>query len=234
MKRCSLVAVCLALAAFAPLRANLILNGSFETVAPTTITTTQFLSAGVADWTNSDIGEALVFPSWLTNGYLFPGVGLAGAFPATSPAGGNFVYSDSDYRTSAIQQTVNGLTVGDTYTLSFYDALDQDTETNITVPGPTQAYWKVTFGTQVQNTSMMYADGSLGTFTNWSLQTMSFTATSASQVLSFFAVGVGDPPLAMLDGVSLDATAPEPAAFALVAGALALGAWRIRRRKADA
>lgn len=60
-------------------------------------------------------------------------------------------------------------------------------------------------------------------------------ATSVSQVLSFFAVGVGDPPLAMLDGVSLeDATAPEPAAIALVAGGLALSAWRIRRRKTRA
>lgn len=233
MKRHSLVAACFALAAISPLRANLIQNGSFENSTATT--TTYFQSAGVANWTNSDIGESLVFPSWYTNGYLFPGVGLAGNFPQTSPDGGNFVYSDSDYHTSPIQQTVNGLTVGDTYTLSFYDALDQDTEPNITVPGPTSAYWQVTFGTQTQTTSTMYADGSLGTFTNWSLQNMSFKATSVSQVLSFFAVGVGDPPLAMLDGVSLeDTTAPEPAAITLVAAGLALSAWKIRRRKTQA
>ncbi|HXE64709.1 MAG TPA: PEP-CTERM sorting domain-containing protein [Bryobacteraceae bacterium] len=234
MYRHSLIAACLALAAFAPLRANLIQNGSFE--ISTATTTTQFVLAGVADWTTTDIGQALVFPSWFTNGYLFPpNVGLSGAFPQNSPDGGNFVFSDSDYRTSAIQQTVSGLAAGHTYTLSFYDALDQDTEPNITVPGPTSAYWQVTFGTQTQNTSTMLADGSLGTFTNWSLQSMNFTATSASQVLSFFAVGVGDPPLAMLDGVSLeDTTAPEPAAIALLGGGLALGAWRIRRRKANA
>ena len=233
MKRHSLMAACFALAAISPLRANLIQNGAFEIATATT--TTNFQSAGVADWTNSNIGEALVFPSWKTNGYLFPNVSLAGNFPQTSPDGGNFVFSDSDFFTSPIQQTVNGLTVGDIYTLSFYDALDQDTEPNITIPGPTSAYWQVTFGALTQNTSMMYADGSLGTFTNWSLQTMSFKATSVSQVLSFFAVGVGDPPLAMLDGVSLeDTTAPEPAAIALAAGGLALGAWRIRRRKSQA
>jgi hypothetical protein len=207
------MAACFALAAISPLRANLIQNGSFE--ISTATTTTQFQSAGVADWTNSNTGEALVFPSWYTNGYLFPNVGLAGNFPQTSPDGGNFVFSDSDFMTSPIQQTVNGLTVGDIYTLSFYDALDQDT--------------------QAQNTSTMSANGALGTFTNWSLQTMSFKATSVSQVLSFFAVGVGDPPLAMLDGVSLeDTTAPEPAAIALVAGGLAFSAWRIRRRKTHA
>jgi hypothetical protein len=233
MKRHSLAAACFALAAISPLRANLIQNGSFE--ISTATTTTQFQSAGVADWTNSNIGEALVFPSWYTNGYLFPNVGLAGNFPQTSPDGGNFVYSDSDFFTSAIQQTVNGLIVGHNYNLTFYDALDQDTEPNITVPGPTQAYWQVTFGALTQSTATMYADGSLGTFTNWSLQSMNFKATSASQVLSFFAIGVGDPPLAMLDGVSLeDTTAPEPAAIALVAGGLALSAWKIRRRKTHA
>lgn len=229
MKRHFLVAGSLALAAFSPLRANLIQNGSFEISSVTT--TTQFLSAGVADWTNSNIGEALVFPSWYTNGYLFPNVTLAGAFPQTSPDGGNFVYSDSDFMTSAIQQNVSGLVAGDTYTLSFYDALDQDVEPNVTVPGPVSAYWQVTFGT-TQNTPTMSADGSLGTFTNWSLQSMNFTATSATQVLSFFAIGMGDPPLAMIDGVDLeDTTTPEPASLALVSGALAFGAWRIRRRK---
>jgi hypothetical protein len=234
MKRYSLVAACIALAAISPLHANLIQNGSFE--ISTVTTTTQFQSAGVANWTNSDIGEALVFPSWKTNGYLFPpNVSLAGNFPQTSPDGGNFVFSDSDYHTSAIQQTVNGLIVGHNYTLSFYDALDQDTEPFVTIPGPTSAYWQVTFGTMMQTTPTMYSDGSLGTFANWSLQSMTFKATSASQVLSFFAVGVGDPPLAMLDGVSLeDAAAPEPAAITLAAGGLAFGAWKIRRRKARA
>jgi uncharacterized protein (TIGR03382 family) len=233
MKRHSLMAACFALAAISPLRANLIQNGSFE--ISTATTTTQFQSAGVADWTNSNIGEALVFPSWFTNGYLFPNVSFAGAFPPTSPDGGNFVFSDADYFNSPIQQTVNGLIVGHSYTLTFYDALDQDTEPNVTIPGPTSAYWQVTFGALSQNTSTMYSDGSLGTFANWSLQSMTFKATSVSQVLSFLSVGVGDPPLAMLDGVSLeDATAPEPAAIALAAGGLALSAWRIRRRKTRA
>jgi hypothetical protein len=234
MKRfCFAVAVC-AFACFSQAaRANLIQNGSFE--ISTATTTTQFLSAGVADWTNSDIGEALVFPSWFTNGYLFPpNVGLAGNFPQSSPDGGNFVYSDGDYHHSPILQTVTGLTVGDTYDLSFYQALDEDTEPNVTHPGPVTGYWQVSLGASTQNSTFMTGDGSIPTFTNWNQQTMSFTATTVSEVLSFFSVGTGDPPLVMLDGVSLvDSTAPEPASLWLMGIAAAFLGWKVvRHRKA--
>ncbi|HEY4084958.1 MAG TPA: hypothetical protein VGM43_03430 [Bryobacteraceae bacterium] len=64
---------------------------------------------------------------------------------------------------------------------------------------------------------------------------MNFKATGVSQVLSFFAIDVGDPPLAMLDGASLkDTIARNRAAIALAAGGLALGAWKIRGRKTHA
>jgi hypothetical protein len=121
--------------------AGLVTNGSFEISAVSTTTT--FLYAGVSNWTNSDIGEALVFPSWYTNGYLFPGVGLAGPFPQTSPDGGNFVLSDGDYHNSPILQTITGLILGDSYQLSFYQALAQDTEPNVTVPGAVSGQWQV-------------------------------------------------------------------------------------------
>src|SRR5438067_1390052 len=91
-----LTALVLLLSVFVTARtahASLVANGSFENTAPLLVTT-QFLSAGVANWTNSNIGESLVLPNWYTNGCLYcPNVSLAGPFPQTSPDGGNFVLS---------------------------------------------------------------------------------------------------------------------------------------------
>jgi hypothetical protein len=226
----TLPVVLLALAAGSiPANANLVSNGSFE--ISTASTTTQFLSAGVSNWTNSDIGEALVFPSWFTNGYLFPNVGFAGPVPQTSPDGGNFVFSDGDYHNSAIVQTITGLTPGGTYGLSFWQGLAQDTEPPITIPGPVTGQWQVTFGTSTQYGAFMTGNGITNTISPWALQHMSFTATSATQVLSFFSIGSGDPPLVLLDGVSLERT-PEPATLALfaIAGVLLGGKYVMRRR----
>jgi hypothetical protein len=63
-------------------------------------------------------------------------------------------------------------------------------------------------------------------------QTFTFTATSSSEVLSFFAQGTpnGDPPTALLDGVSL-AYIPEPDSWALIiVGVAGLGAAARSRR----
>jgi hypothetical protein len=209
-----------------PARANLVANGSFEIATATT--TSQFLGAGVSNWLNSDIGETLALPSWYTNGYLFPGVGLAGPFPQTSPDGGYFVLSDGDYRNSAIYQTITGLFPGTSYQLTFYQALAQDTELYITIPGPVSGKWQVTIGSTTQYSSMMYADGSTPTISPWASQSMTFTAQNASEILSFFSIGTGDPPLVGLDGISLVATSPEPEAIWLVGlGSLLVG-WRLR------
>jgi hypothetical protein len=231
-KRSSLTpAILLALVAGSiPANANLVSNGSFE--ISTATTTTQFLSAGVSNWTNSDIGEALVFPSWYTNGYLFPNVGFAGPVPQTSPDGGNFVFSDGDYHNSAINQTITGLAPGGTYVLGFWEALAQDTEPPITVPGPVTGQWQVTFGTSTQYGAFMTGNGITNTISPWTHQSMTFTANSATEVLSFLSVGSGDPPLVLLDGVSLERT-PEPATLALFAiAAVLLGGKYVMRRRA--
>ena len=212
--------------------ASIVANGSFETA--TASTTTQFLSAGVSNWTNSDIGEALVMPSWYTNGYLFPpNVSFAGPVPQTSPDGGNFVFSDGDYHNSAIQQTLTGLTPGDAYVLTFYQGLAQDTEPNITVPGPVTGRWLVSRGASVQLSPLRSANGSIPTISPWALQTMTFTPTTATEVLSFLSIGTGDPPLVLLDGINLVAPTPEPASLWLTGLGAALLGWKlIARRKA--
>jgi hypothetical protein len=235
--RMSFAVLAISLLPFAPVApayAGLVVNGSFENATATI--TTQFLTAGVSNWSNSNIGEALVLPSWYTLG-LFPNVGLAGPFPQYSPDGGNFVLSDGDYMNSAITQTITGLTPGANYQLSFYQGLAQDTEPNITIPGPVSGRWQVTLGSSPsQLSSMMYADGSIPTISNWKQETMAFTAQNATELLSFFAIGTGDPPMVALDGVSLDATAPEPASFLLMGlgGALLGCGVFVRRRKAQA
>lgn len=217
----------LALAAV-PAHANLVANGSFETV--TASNTDYFYLAGVSNWSNSDIGETLVTPSF--TGILFPGVGLAGAFPANSPDGGNFVLSDGDYHNSPIVQTINGLTPGNQYKLSFYQALAQDTEI-FTTPGPVRGQWQVNFGGDVQMSALMSGNGATLTFSPWATQSMSFTAHTATQVLSFLSVGAGDPPMVGLDGVNI-AAVPEPdAVWLLGIGGLLLG-WRLRARRAGA
>jgi hypothetical protein len=223
----------LALAVFASAAhsaTNLVANGSFENVSATT--TTAFWTAGVANWSNSWDGETLAMPSWYTNGYLYPpNVSLAGNFPQTSPDGGNFVLSDADYHTSAITQTLTGLTPNAQYTLSFYQALAQDTEPYITTPGPVTGYWHVSLGSSSQDTPMMYADGAAWTYSPWKLQTMTFTAQNATEVLSFLAVGTGDPPMAGLDGVSLVADVPEPGSIWLLSGGFLLLGWKFRARQ---
>lgn len=138
--------------------------------------------------------------------------------------------SDSDYMTGTIDQTINGLNPGETYILSFYQAMDQDTEISgasvITTPGAVSGNWQVSLGSDVQTSAMMSANGVSLTFTPWTLQTMTFTASATSEVLSFFAMGTGAPPMAMLDGVDLE-EAPEPAAVGLTGIGIALLGWKL-------
>src|SRR5580700_3789694 len=76
-------------------------------------------------------------------------------------------------------------------------------------------------------------------FTGWMTGSMTFTATSASEVLEFVSLGApsGQPPVALLDGVSLTGltgAAPEPGTRAMMGlgfAGLGLVAYR-RRRKA--
>ena len=209
--------------AMAPASAtNLVTNGSFET---TTATDKTNFSGQVAGWSGGTNLTFIDFPGTADdpNKYL----AVYGPFPTTSPDGGNFVEGDGDPSySSAIYQTINGLTVGQQYQVTFYQAAGQ--QLNFT--GPTTEQWQVSFGDETQLSSLYsLPQGGVGP---WQQQTMTFTATSTSQILSFLAKGTpnGAPPISFLDGVSLSAV-PEPASWALMIVGFGAVGGTMRQRK---
>jgi len=194
--------------------------------------------------------EGKVAASWVTAvgtwGYL-PGNGSAivetytsyGSLTA-SPAGGKFLVMDSDpYYSTTLTQKLTGLTAGQSYTVSFYQAATLQ-------PGyfkgtAVDQHWQVSFGDASFASSVMSITQGTG-YQNkepvpvqWQQQTMTFTATSTSTVLGFMAIGPnGGPPMALLDGVTVTAVTavPEPSSLVLLlCGAMGLlAAIRLRQR----
>lgn len=160
------------------------------------------------------------------------------AIPDTSPTGGNFIALDAAYTfgqtwipgqqeknlTLPIWQNVTGLQIGQEYELTFYWAAAQQYGFN----GDTWENLTVSFGEQTYTTETIQLP-EYG-FRDWSLETVRFTATSASQTLSFLAGGgpVGQPPFVFLDGISLQSV-PEPSSLILVA--LGASGFLLRRKR---
>jgi hypothetical protein len=148
------------------------------------------------------------------------------AVPGPSPDGGNFVAIDGDNAqySNPLTQTLTLPSTG-TYTVSFYQAAAQ----LIPKSGATTELWDVCLGSEcIDSTEMFNASES---DVPWMSQSLTFNATSTTEVLSFLAVGsVGLPPFVLLDGVSVTptGTTPEPAAYTLVG--IGLVAFPIVRR----
>jgi len=217
---------------------NLIVNGDFAASNGGQLN----LNATVAGWTipNSMSYSFVYTPgsadtTGVTGAYgpvliWGPNDGSANGMPATSPGGGNYIASDAELYPAPIQQTVNGLTVGANYALSFYWAGAQQEG----FTGASTDAWDVTFGGQTQDTATL--DNTSEGFTGWQYVTMDFTATSSSELLSFLAVGTpaGVPPFSLLSDVSLvdpPAPAPEPGTLPLLFTGLATGLGALTSRK---
>lgn len=222
---------------------NLVTNGSFETTTGTVPGQLTF-NANITGWT---------LPSYTTsaaNSYDFifspgtadtsgatgqygnlklhgPGNGTNNGLPATSPDSGNYIAIDTAFPAIpsagalGLRQTITGLTPGQAYAVSFYDAAAQQ----FGFSGATTDQFQVTFGTQTQNATFFNLPNH--GFSGWKSESLTFSATSTSQVLNFLGVGspAGLPPFLLLDGVSVTAV-PEPSfvwSFGAVA-ALGLGA----------
>jgi hypothetical protein len=232
--------------AFCGQATQLVTNGSF--------------TATTGSVTSGQLGYNITATGWSTTGYNFlftsaanatsgtvvgsagdlsldgPGNGYNNGLTA-SPDGGNFVGADGVYEAAPITQTISGLTALNSYVVSFYWAAAQQYNygclSNPSNPGGcTTDQWEVSLGSQTQYTAVANTGVNQGGFAGWFYTTMTFTATSSSELLSFMAVGTpsGEPPFALLDGVSMTAT-PEPGTLMLMAGTILLGLGRFARKK---
>jgi hypothetical protein len=204
-------AVGLALLTCGGARANLVTNGDFAA----------YTGTAPKDFTSNCLPT-----DWSTGGYVYldapgtavtaPGIQVWGPFPAPPPpnANGNFIESDgSPSLAYPINQTISGLTVGQSYSVSFVQAAGQEFGDS----GTTTEQWQVSLGSNTQLSAVMNTP-SQGVFP-WESQTLTYTANSTSEVLSFLAVGGGGvPPIVFLDGVDMEANVPEPSAGLLLAG----------------
>jgi hypothetical protein len=138
------------------------------------------------------------------NSYAVYGDPSTGIFP-NPPPGGNFIQADGnpDYETS-FNQVINGLTIGTTYSLSFWQAAGQQQGFS----GATTEQWKVIFGTgtysldcsnptsciidtvgdMTVNTTAVMNTPSQGIH-GWEEVSMDFVASASSETLSFLAWG---------------------------------------------
>jgi hypothetical protein len=127
------------------------------------------------------------------------------------------------------------LTVGDSYTLSFYMAGAQELN-NI---GPTTTSITATLGNETFTTPVI--DTPSQGFSPWNLYTTTFTYTGGGAILDLVATGGpgGAPPYALLDGVSLTGSGapatPEASTWVMiVAGFAGIGLAARARHKSKA
>jgi hypothetical protein len=222
---------------------NLVTNGTFQVTGGST--SFQFGTYGsysnstesLTGWSSPGGYNYVFLPtSTVATGYYGnlslagPSTGSANGFTGAGPGNSNFVALDSDYGTEAMTQTINGLTAGKTYVVSFAWAGAQQSGAS----GATTDNLTVNLGTN-SNTAQTTKTINVANqgFSGWMNQTFSFVATTSSEVLSFLAAGQPSvPPFVLVANVSLT-QAPEPASAAvLITGFAALvGLGRKHRRR---
>jgi hypothetical protein len=177
-------------------------------------------------------GPYLPLPTSYNDVSTVPGDVLAPGASQTDADGGYFVALDGDNSGTQVymQQTINGLTTGDKYDLSF---LWGGIQLGGGYSSPTTESLQVSLGAETHSTAVVSECSQC--FSGWFSEQIQFTATGPSEVLQFLSVGNGVPPMALIDGVSLTGAGaggvPEPATWAMMLlGVVGLGAVAHRRR----
>ncbi len=245
-------AVLAALSAPALAGVNLVANGDFGgTPGQINYNTT------LPDWTVTGtfapylLGYAFIFDNsntfTMTDGSVgppssgknlegFKTLPLWGTSADGSPEPPTFYGVDSTYHPSDLTQTISGLKPGAKYIVSFDYAAGQQ----YGYSGATTDTWWVSLGGGTPQATTTIDLPSHG-FSGWFEDSMTFTATGTSDVLSFVDVGTckttvcgptnsGAPPFSLLDSVSMTAV-PEASTWAMMAlGFAGLGYAGFRRR----
>jgi hypothetical protein len=215
---------------------------------------TIFFFANAVGWTGPGPGDlvAIDAPGTAT----VPGSG-GNSYPvwgpfADPPPGGNFIQMDGNPEfENSFNQVINGLTVGTSYTLSFWQAAGQQQG----FTGDTTEQWKVflaapgggfsvncssnpctvdTIGDIQEQDSTLMNTPSEGVHP-WELVNMAFVASATSETLSFLAWGDNGnttnlPPTVFLAGVNSPSLVPEPSTWAMmIMGFVGLGFMGRRR-----
>jgi hypothetical protein len=206
-------------------------TGGAGTATAATAANWNFASANVNPSNESLVWLAATGSAYRTNlNSLGGGSGvhkLYGTAALNLPNGGQgfFIAADGDrVYGSAFTQTLAGLIAGEQYNVSFWQAAGQQAGQQ----GTTTEWWEISLGgsaTQL-STVMTPPETTVQGITRatgvspWMQQSLTFTAGSANQLISFFANGTpaGQPPVALLSGVSVTgnssiAAVPEPADY---------------------
>jgi hypothetical protein len=210
-----------------------ITNGSFENLTLPGVSAEIGPAGGqgqdVTGWTDMNAGYNFVYVPGKPIAAGQDGPVVLYGPPAPSPDGGNFVALDSDFGQGSFSTLVTGLTVGQTVTVSFYWATGQQ----IPYTGAATTDLQVSLGGQEITTNAITNPGLV--VTPWVLDSLTFTATAATESLSFLADGSpgGVPSFALLDGVTVSsptAPTPEPSSLILLGTGLAGIAGVLRRK----
>ena len=219
---------------------NLVVNGNFEQLREPGVAAefgSRYASQQLVGWTSTGYNIVFTPGSADTSGAIGewgpvslwgPNNGSNYGLPASSQACGNFIAMDGDFAVGPVSQTLQVLIPEKSVTVSFFWGGAQQYGFN----GATTEQLEVSLGNENQYTPIV--DNASHGFTGWQKESMTFTATSSSEVLSFLAIGTptGVPPFSLLDGVTASTAAPEPATWALFGASLAgLGGLRCLRRR---
>jgi hypothetical protein len=156
----------------------------------------------------------------------------------TASGAGNFAAMDGDFMTAALTQTITGLTVGETYTLSFNYAFGQQPGFG----GDTVQSLTASLGSFTGTLPSAFPPGGFSPpshgFSGWETFSTKITADATSETLSFLAAGnLPVPPFALVSDVSLTGSVPEASTWAMMLigfGGVAFAGFRSRRRVAAA